>query len=185
MDILCMPTEEHTYILHGKKIAVLTACSSCLVLPMDAAATNTLCWYLPNRARLIFASNIRHIKQAEFGCHIDATGSGAPRLARPPKPGLDFGFQYALTYKKQPIKKIWGRILGLAWLKFAVAPLRMVDGAKFWITCKQLKLLRKAGHLQLIQNSAPSTIVWRQCDIQITDLGMNAQIIFLTVLNQA
>ena len=43
----------------------------------------------------------------------------------------------------------------------------MADGAKFWITCKRLKLLRKAGRLQLIQNSAPSTIVWRQCDIQI------------------
>ena len=31
----------------------------------------------------------------------------------------------------------------------------------------RLKLLRKAGSLQLIQNSAPSAIVWRQCDIQI------------------
>ena len=27
------------------------------------------------------------------------------------------------SYKKPPIKKIWGRILGLAWLKFAVEPL--------------------------------------------------------------
>ena len=27
------------------------------------------------------------------------------------------------SYKKQPVKKIWGRILGLAWLKFAVAAL--------------------------------------------------------------
>ena len=44
----------------------------------------------------------------------------------------------------------------------------IVDGAEFWITCKRLKLLRKAGRLQLIQNSAPSTIVWRQCDIRIT-----------------
>ena len=25
----------------------------------------------------------------------------------------------------------------------------MVDGAKFWITCKWLKLLRKAGRLQI------------------------------------
>ena len=40
----------------------------------------------------------------------------------------------------------------------------MVDGAKFWIICKQLKLLRKAGCLQ---NSTPSTIVWHQCDIGI------------------
>ena len=43
----------------------------------------------------------------------------------------------------------------------------MVDGAKFWITCKWLTLLRKAGCLQLIQNLAPSTIVWCQCDIRI------------------
>ena len=31
----------------------------------------------------------------------------------------------------------------------------MVDAAEFWITCKQLKLLRKADHLHLIQNSVP------------------------------
>jgi hypothetical protein len=30
------------------------------------------------------------------------------------------------SYKKQPVKKICGRILGLAWLKFAVAPLLVV-----------------------------------------------------------
>ena len=30
------------------------------------------------------------------------------------------------TYKKQPVKKIWGRILGLAWLKFAVPSLWLV-----------------------------------------------------------
>ena len=30
-----------------------------------------------------------------------------------------------------------------------------------------LNLLRKASHWQLIQNLAPSTIVWSQCDIQI------------------
>ena len=28
------------------------------------------------------------------------------------------------TYKRQLAKKIWGRILGLAWLKFAVAALK-------------------------------------------------------------
>ena len=27
------------------------------------------------------------------------------------------------TYKRQLAKKIWGRILGLAWLKFVVAPM--------------------------------------------------------------
>ena len=33
-----------------------------------------------------------------------------------------------LTCKKQPVKKIWGRILGPAWLKFTVVPLREVEG---------------------------------------------------------
>ena len=28
------------------------------------------------------------------------------------------------SYKKQPVKEIWDRILCLAWLKFAVVPLR-------------------------------------------------------------
>ena len=41
------------------------------------------------------------------------------------------------------------------------------EGAEFWISCKRLKLLRKAGRLQLIQNSAPSVTWWRQCDILI------------------
>ena len=40
------------------------------------------------------------------------------------------------------------------------------DGPEFWISCQWLKLLRKASHWQLIQNPAPSTIVWRQCDIR-------------------
>ena len=59
-------------------------------------------------------------------------------------------------------------------LLFSVQPIQMshwchtmVDGTKLWITCKWLKLQRKAGHLQLIRNTVPSTIVWRQCDIRI------------------
>ena len=40
----------------------------------------------------------------------------------------------------------------------------IVDGAKFWISCKRPAFL---SPLQLIQNSVPSTIVWRQCDIRI------------------
>ena len=43
----------------------------------------------------------------------------------------------------------------------------MVDGTEFWITCKQLKLLRNDSHWQLIQNSVPSTIMLHQCDIWI------------------
>ena len=44
---------------------------------------------------------------------------------------------------------------------------RMVDGAGFLIKCQRLRIMSKASHWQLIQNLAPSTIVWRQCDIQI------------------
>ena len=38
----------------------------------------------------------------------------------------------------------------------------MVDGAEFWISCQQLRIL--------IQNLVPSNIVWRQCDIIIKNL---------------
>ena len=38
---------------------------------------------------------------------------------------------------------------------------------EFWISYQWLILLRKASHWQLIQNLAPSTIVWRQCDIRM------------------
>ena len=43
----------------------------------------------------------------------------------------------------------------------------IIDGAKFWIFCQQLRILRKAIHWQLIQNLEPSTIVWCQCNIWI------------------
>ena len=52
-------------------------------------------------------------------------------------------------------------------IQMAHWPRTMIDGTKFWITCKGLKLLRKAVHLQLIQNLAPSTIVWHHCDIRM------------------
>ena len=48
----------------------------------------------------------------------------------------------------------------------------MLDDAEFWISCQQLRILSKASHWQLTKNSAPSTIVWRQCDIRI-DLGQS------------
>ena len=35
------------------------------------------------------------------------------------------------SYKKQPVKKIWGRILDLAWLKFAVAALTSNKASDF------------------------------------------------------
>ena len=45
---------------------------------------------------------------------------------------------------------------------------QVTEVTKFWTSCKRLKLLRKAGCLQVIQNSAPS-VTWRcQCDIWIT-----------------
>ena len=43
----------------------------------------------------------------------------------------------------------------------------MVDGAEFWISCKRPAFLCSFSRLQVIQNSVPSTIVWRQCDVQI------------------
>ena len=41
------------------------------------------------------------------------------------------------------------------------------QGRLFWITCNRPKLLRKAGRLQLIQNSTPSVALMRQCCIRI------------------
>ena len=44
----------------------------------------------------------------------------------------------------------------------------MLDVAEFWITCKRLKLLRKASCLEVTQRLAPFSIIWHQCDIWIT-----------------
>ena len=43
---------------------------------------------------------------------------------------------------------------------------RATEGVEFW-RCRQLKLLKKASRLQLVQNSALSVARWRQCDIRI------------------
>ena len=43
----------------------------------------------------------------------------------------------------------------------------MVDGAKFWFSYQWLAFLSALSRWQLFQNLAPSTIVWRQCDIPI------------------
>ena len=42
----------------------------------------------------------------------------------------------------------------------------MVDGAELLICSHRLRILRKTSHWQLIQDSVPSTIVLRQCDIR-------------------
>ena len=47
-----------------------------------------------------------------------ATAGKAPKAWALPKFWVSI-----CSYKKQAVKKIWGRILGLAWLKFAVAAL--------------------------------------------------------------
>jgi hypothetical protein len=41
---------------------------------------------------------------------------------------------------------------------------------------KWLKLLRKASRLQVIQNSAPSIVRWRQCDIRIALLTKRSEV---------
>ena len=47
-----------------------------------------------------------------------ATAGKAPKAWVLPRFWVSIG-----CYKKQPVKKIWGRVLGLAWLKFAVVAL--------------------------------------------------------------
>ena len=55
------------------------------------------------------------------------------------------------------------------------------QGCSFWITHKQLKLMRKAGSLQLIQNSAPSVAGWHQCCIRIDlNFGLDNWFEFMT-----
>ena len=50
------------------------------------------------------------------------------------------------------------------------------QGCLFWITCKRLKPLRKASHLHVIKNLAPSVVRWRQCDIRIKDEVLNEKL---------
>ena len=62
-------------------------------------------------------------------------------------PCLYFRFQYALI-RNNPVKKIWGRILDLAWLKFALAALYNV-GQTLGLMCN---LKFKSGILSIHKN---------------------------------
>ena len=64
-------------------------------------------------------------------------------------------------YKKQPIKKICGRILDLAWLKFAVAALHFLpgwSGAEIKSTLHVTLLKRPINKFQLDQQSKVENI---------------------------
>ena len=50
-----------------------------------------------------------------------------------------------------------------------------LNGTIFWISYQRLAFLSILSHWQLISNSAPSTIVWCQCDIQIALNSMMVQ----------
>ena len=58
---------------------------------------------------------------------------------------------------------------------------QMVNGAKFWISCKWLKAQRKGSQWQLIKCSAPSTICWRQWEI--TDFTFKVQLFWKSQKN--
>ena len=53
-----------------------------------------------------------------------------------------------------------------------LTPTLMVDGAEHLIRCDWLAFLSAFSYLQLIQNTAPSTICWCQCDIRIGFKGL-------------
>ena len=57
----------------------------------------------------------------------------------------------------------------------------MVDGAELWIGYKWPAFLSSFSCLQMIQNSAPFTIMWPQCDIRIQLWDID---IFVSILTQ-
>ena len=57
----------------------------------------------------------------------------------------------------------------------------MVDGAELWIGYKWPAFLSSFSCLQMIQNSAPFTIMWPQCDIRIQLWDID---IFVSMLTQ-
>ena len=63
---------------------------------------------------------------------------------------------------------VWNLAIGMSHLRHT-----MVDGAKFRIRYQRLAFLSSFGRWQLIQNLAPSTMVWRQYDIQIWGIMHN------------
>ena len=72
-------------------------------------------------------------------------------------------------------------LITLIWMSHWRHP--TVDGAKFWICWKWPAFLSSFSRLQVIQKSAPSTIVSRQCDIRIVDLIKELSSLWLRYLN--
>ena len=56
------------------------------------------------------------------------------------------------------------------------------QGHLFWNTCKRLRLLRKAIHLQVIQISVPSVVRRHQCDIQMKIPYHNLVLVILPLI---
>ena len=67
---------------------------------------------------------LSNVSKSADGLHIcsrAATVGKAPKAWALPRFWVSI-----LSYKKQPVKKFWGRILGLAWLKFAKVALKRI-----------------------------------------------------------
>ena len=58
----------------------------------------------------------------------------------------------------------------------------IVYGAEFWISCKRPAFLSTFSRLQKIQNSAPSTILGRQCDIRIHFGRQSSRYVFFVLV---
>ena len=71
-----------------------------------------------------------------------------------------------ITAISAEVSYFWGYILFSCYPAVTYAAAKL-QGRLFWITFKWFKLLRKAGHLQLIQNSVPSVAGQPQCCIRI------------------
>ena len=59
----------------------------------------------------------------------------------------------------------------------------MLDGTKFWISCKQPARRSSSSHLQMIPNLVPSTIVWYQFDMGILRFSIEENFAFLRKCN--
>ena len=91
-------------------------------------------------------------------------------------------FKKKIRYLKYHLNNFWNKmpLLSLFYFRYVCCWMshwrqQMVDGAEHLISCHWPAFLSAFSHLQLIQNSAPSTICWCQCDIR---MGYKAKWIF-------
>ena len=109
--------------------------------------------------------------------------AGPPRLLRPPRPLPKFWVSICY-YKKQQVKKIWGKILGLLCLKFAVAALNCKYCSTMFNKIFFTKFTGKCHYMFLNEFAFKFKYNCRYCSANFSDKKLHLSIVTKNSVSQ-